>query len=201
MRRLLAALAAAAGLALAGPAVAPASAAPDGCTGVWVVVDATAAGGEVTTACAPAHTTGTEALGSAGFDVARQAGMVCRVAGVPERCEVSTTAYWSYWQSTPDGTGYGEWIYASLGPDSTKPAGGAAEGWVFGDGRTPPAGPPTELATPGAEPAPAEPAPAMPSAAPETPGAGLSGPLGIAVVAGGVAVAAGAVWLARRRAA
>jgi len=185
----------------------PAAAAPTTCEGVWVVVDATALGGSVNTACAPSHATGTAALASAGFSVARSSSMLCQIDSLPERCEVSASAYWSYWQSEPEGDGYGDWVYANLGPDAYRPRGGDAEGWVFGDGRTPPAAFPETLAVGSATPAPdatpGQPVPSAPAdAAPAGAGAGAGagGPVGVAVVAGAVLVAGAGVWLARRRA-
>lgn len=206
MRRTVAVLATAIGtlaatLALPQPA---AAAAPETCEGVWVVVDATTLGGSVTTRCAARHGTGTEALTSAGFTVARSSSMLCQIDGLPERCEVAASAYWSYWQAAPEGDGYGGWVYANLGPDAYRPRGGDAEGWVFGDGGAPPSTVPDTLAV-----APATPAPdATPSGAsapsapadPATAGAGAGGPLGLAVVAGAALLAGLGVWLARRRA-
>lgn len=198
MRRRLAALVAAAATLAASLVATPAWAAPAGCTGVWVVVDATALGGTTTTACAPAHATGSEALTSAGFELARGSNMICRIDGLPERCEIAMTAYWSYWQAAPDGAAYGAWTYATLGPDSSHPAGGTVEGWVFGDGSAPPSTIPSELARagePGSESAPAP----TPTASP-TPATGSSaGPLQLAAVVGGLVVVGAGVWLARRR--
>lgn len=191
MRRPVVGLLAAATLLAAGWA-APASAADDGCTGVWVVVDATALGGTVTTACAPDHATGTQALASAGVDVERSAGMVCRLDGLPSRCEVSASAYWTYWQATPAGDGYSDWTYATLGADAYRPAPGDAEGWRFGDGSAPPAELPGTLAVAG----PAD-APAVATAPPEAP-SGSGGPLGALVVIGVVALAGAAAYVARR---
>lgn len=199
MRRTLAALAVAAAALAATLVAAPAWAAPTGCTGVWVVVDAAALGGEVTTACAPAHATGSEALTSAGFELSRGSNMICRIDGLPERCEIAATAYWSYWQAAPSGDEYGEWTYATLGPDSSHPAGGTAEGWVFGDGSAPPAAVPPELAQAG-QPASASPAASQP-AEPTAPTANaVAGPLGLAAVVVGLVVVVGGVYLARRRA-
>lgn len=199
IRRALAGLAAVVAVLVTGVAPVPAHAAPAGCTGVWVVVDPGPLGGEPTTACAPAHATGTEALASAGFEIARGSGMLCRIDGLPERCEVTAAAYWSYWQASPEGGSYGPWTYASLGPDSTRPAGGAVEGWVFGDGSEPPSVVPTEVAVAGSPTVAASPAASSgPTPSPQDAG-DLSGPFGVAAVAGGLLVAAGAVWLARRR--
>lgn len=202
MKLLLALLAATAWLFTATAAVPVATAAPATCVGVWVVVDATAAGGTVSTGCAAEHATGAEALAAAGFTATRASAMICQIDGLPERCKVSPSAYWSYWQATPDGDHYGDWVYATLGPGGYQPRGGDAEGWMFGDGGTPPAvlpgtlavadssAAPTTAATPAQSPAPSAPAP----------GGTAGGPIGLLVVAA-VAVLAGlGIWLARRRA-
>lgn len=134
LRRLLAAAA----LVLLGttavPAVAraeePLSAAT--CSGVWVVVG-------TTLSCAPTHATGETALEEAGHALERTGGLVCRIDGVPEACRPTFEAYWSYWQAErlPDGS-YGPWRYATTGAATYTPRAGDAEGWSFGDGRTPP---------------------------------------------------------------
>ena len=172
-------------------ASAPASADPSGdCAGVWVAVEGQA------TRCATRHATGQEALTSAGFSVEDGSpGMLCRIGGVPEVCTLSPSGYWSYWQSTrgADGT-WTPWAYSQLGYTSSRPAAGAAEGWVFGDGQTPPAPLPASLtgsAAPGTTPAVAAPGTAT--------GPGdLTGVVvtGAALLIGGTAVV---VVLARRR--
>lgn len=204
MNRLSACLAGAAVALAATFAPLPAAAAPASCEGVWVVVDATALGGQVTTACATSHSTGIEALTGAGFTVARSSGMICRIDELPERCEVAATAYWSYWQAVPSGDGYDAWVYANLGPDSYHPRGGDAEGWVFGDGSVSPSSVPDQLATPGTHSGtPAAPAASPTPAATPTPASGepgsASGPVTLALVAGVIAVATIGLWLARRR--
>ena len=109
-----------------------------GCTGVWVVVDPDALGGGATIRCATSFDTGTHALRSAGFTIARSSGMICTIDGKPDECRITTTAYWSYWHATrkPDGS-YGEWIYSQLGAEVFSPARGDAEGWAFGAGDPP----------------------------------------------------------------
>ena len=128
------------------------------CRGVWVVV-----GAELS--CAPTHPSGEAALESAGHDVLRSGGLVCRIDGVPDVCAPTFEAYWSYWQAErlPDGS-YGPWRYATTGPATYVPVAGNAEGWVFGDGDQaptilPPASSPVPGAgdRPGAEPSDGEP--------------------------------------------
>ncbi|MEA5117069.1 MAG: hypothetical protein VB036_05550 [Propionicimonas sp.] len=198
MRHGPAILAAALVLLAAGP-VAPASAAPaETCTGVWVVVDASTLGGPVSLSCATDHTTGTEALASAGVEIVRSSSMLCQLNGLPEECSISATAYWSYWQAAPSGDSYGAWTYASLGPDSYHPRGGDAEGWVFGDGRTPPSALPTTLAQPGPGTTTTATAPAQPEPTPQqlpAPGS----PRTLIIVVGLVVLVAIALWIARRR--
>lgn len=160
MRPTLGVLAAAiAGIAFGTLAAPPAQAAPDpACSGVWVVVAQEAA------RCATEHRTGAEALASAGFTVTEDArGLICRIDNAPAECRVTFQAYWSYWQATPqpDGT-WGPWRYATLGYKASSPVTGDAEGWVFGDGRTPPP-PLLEEAAPRT---PAASGPASPSATP-----------------------------------
>ncbi|MCL2465624.1 MAG: hypothetical protein FWF28_11235, partial [Micrococcales bacterium] len=112
---------------------------PDSCAGVWVVVDATAAGGSVTTACATSYATGTDALQSAGVTVTHSSdGMICQLNALPSKCAVSANAYWGYYQATPTATGWSTWAYATTGADASQPKAGNAEGWVFGDSSTTP---------------------------------------------------------------
>lgn len=135
LRHLGAAVAAAALLVPA--AATPAHAAPDvaPCTGVWVVVEGQRS------ACASEHATGQQALTSAGFTVEDSSpGMLCRIGGRPDTCTVSPSGYWSYWQAPRNAEGgWDAWTYSQLGYTNSHPTAGAAEGWVFGDGRTPPA--------------------------------------------------------------
>lgn len=203
MRLLLAGLVA--GLAWLSPAPAATAAPatpPATCTGVWVVVDATALGGEVTTSCAASHATGTEALASAGIAVARSGSMLCQLDGLPDACSVSASAYWSYWQAAPDGGQYGAWSYANLGPDSYHPRGGDAEGWVFGDGHQPPSQVPAGLAEAGVPTvAPTGTASREPSSTPAPiDGQGAGSPIALIAVVAVAVVAALGIWLARRRA-
>lgn len=194
--------AALAAAALLGPVAAtPASAeTPSGdCAGVWVAVEGQA------TRCATRHATGQEALTSAGFTVEDGSpGMLCRIGGVPDVCKISPSGYWSYWQSTrgPDGT-WTPWSYSQLGYTVSHPVAGSAEGWIFGDGRTPPAALPAFLTTSPGSAAPnpgASHGPGVPTAAPApVPGPGdLTGVVvaGALLLIGGTAVA---VTLARRR--
>ncbi len=144
---LLALVLAAAGLVLVDARPAHAAAC-SGSSGVTVIVDFTAFGGSVSTQCAlgdPA--TGLAALTGAGFTLTgtRRWGLafVCRINGLPTRpadpC-VNTppaTAYWSYWHGTPGGS----WSSSSSGASSYNPAPGTVEGWAFGAGSAPTAGP------------------------------------------------------------
>jgi hypothetical protein len=133
-------------LLLAGPGVPQAAA--DSCDGVWVVVDARAAGGTITTRCAPGDPpTGLAALQSAGHDytfVPPIPGMVCTIDARPDPCNnAPVDAYWSYWYAQAGGT----WAYATTGAGTRDPAPGSVEGWRFGDGTAPPGiGPPATAA-------------------------------------------------------
>ncbi|HEY3733960.1 MAG TPA: hypothetical protein VGL63_08595 [Streptosporangiaceae bacterium] len=137
-----------AGLVAAGSAAAPAQAAAPavactGTTGVTVVVDFTALGGKVKTACDPKNpATGLAALTGAGFSysfVPRVPGFVCRINARPKPCNgAPITAYWSYWHAKPHGT----WIYSSLGAGTYNPAPGTVQGWAFGAGTAPRISPP-----------------------------------------------------------
>ena len=143
-------------LLLAGPG--RTTAAADSCDGVWVVVDARAAGGTITTRCAPGDpTSGLEALTKAEHDytfVPRIPGMVCTIDARPDPCNnAPADAYWSYWYAEAGAT----WAYATTGAGTRDPAPGSVEGWRFGDGTAPPGvAPPANAPEP--EPAPAAPA-------------------------------------------
>ncbi len=169
-------------LLLAGPG--RTTAAADSCDGVWVVVDARAAGGTITTRCAPGDpTSGLEALTKAEHDytfVPRIPGMVCTIDARPDPCNnAPADAYWSYWYAEAGAT----WAYATTGAGTRDPAPGSVEGWRFGDGTAPPGIAPP--AAPAPAPAP-EPDPEPPSssteAAPSAPergdttGSGSPGP-------------------------
>ncbi len=132
---------------LASPAAPPAEAAT--CDGVWVVVDARAAGGSISTRCAegdPAN--GLVALREAGHtitDVPGNPGMVCTIDRRPDPCNrAPSDAYWSYWHA-PAG---GSWTYSNLGAGNRNPAPGTVDGWRFGDGSAPPGTPPPANAPP-----------------------------------------------------
>ncbi|MFY1692837.1 hypothetical protein [Plantactinospora sp. WMMB782] len=139
-----------AGLVAADPTPRPAHAAACGPgTGVTVVVDFTAFGLGVQTACYLGDPpTGLAALQGAGYTVTgtQRWGLafICRINGRPtpvaEPC-VNTppaSAYWSYWHATPGGT----WSYSTLGATSYNPAQGTVEGWRFGSGQAPSISPP-----------------------------------------------------------
>ncbi len=164
-RRWMTVVAVALGL-LAGAAAMPgiqvAMAAED-CAGVWVVVDARAAGGSATTRCVPGDPgSGFEALSGAGHTysfVPRIPGMVCVLDGRPDPCNgAPADAYWSYWHAEVGGS----WTYATRGAADRDPAPGEVEGWAFGAGDPPSVPPPSAPAAvdPDPEPEPeAEPAP------------------------------------------
>lgn len=107
---------------------------PGTCSGVWVAVAGQA------TRCATHHATGADALARAGFSVAEKTpGFLCQIGGTPATCAISPTAHWSYWHAAPRADGsWGPWQYSELGYTLYRPTPGHAEGWVFGDGRTPP---------------------------------------------------------------
>ncbi len=170
----LAALAVALALALGvigadpGPTSAWSSGACPGATGVTVIVDFTAVGGDVEMRCAPAlPRTGLDALAAAGFAVTPvtiQPAFVCRIDGLPgpgdESCSTTpaATAYWSYWTAPRGGT----WRYSPVGAAASRPVAGTVEGWSFVTGNTPkapsvappPIAPATPVPTPQATPQP-----------------------------------------------
>lgn len=141
----------AAGLLTVLPATAHAAASPEpsgacpDASGVTVVVDLTDLGGEVEVGCAPAGTTGTEALQAAGFtDTRDAAGMICAIDSRPDPCPATFEgSYWSYWHAEPGG----EWQFHEQGSDTTTPEAGDVEGWRYYDGS---AGPTIEPPVPGA---------------------------------------------------
>jgi hypothetical protein len=168
-RRTLSVAAAAALIAL-GPAAAPAFAEdagkPGSCTddsGVTVVVDFSALGGDVVVRCAGGPGgqgfTGLDALTEAGFSVAgtQRWGMefVCRLQGRPtaredlvipgddsyhEDCGDTPpeTAYWGYWYASNGGS----WKYSSISAASHTTIKGGFEGWSFHLGSGSPKPPP-----------------------------------------------------------
>lgn len=172
-------------------ATSPASARPLSCAGVWVVVDATALGGQVTTRCAPGEpATGLDALTAAGHGYAfvpRNPGMVCTLDGRPQPCNgAPADAYWSYWHAEPGGG----WVYATRGAGTRTPVPGGAEGWRFGDGSTPPGTPPPAPSAP-PEPDPAPPAEAGTDPEPATSGGEGTGGADVGVTHDGEPPASG----------
>lgn len=126
-------------------AAAPAQAAPDGActdpTGVTVVVDATALGGDVAIGCATdSPATGTDALREAGFTDTRDAsGLICAIDSFPDPCPTTFEgSYWSYWHAQD-----GAWQAYQEGSDTAVPQPGGVEGWRWSDGS---AGPEVDLA-------------------------------------------------------
>ena len=182
MRRALAALAAfvLAVLGTVGGTTASAAPLPQAgtCSGVWVAVGSSVR-------CATSYSTGLAALRSAGFSVESTNGLICRINGSPETCTAGFSAYWSYWHATrrTDGT-YGAWTYSNKGAGQYQPTQGDAEGWAFGDGKTPPSGrppaapvaaaPPPTRAPPTPPTAPAPPTPPRAATPPPAPAAGAT---------------------------
>jgi hypothetical protein len=124
--------------------------------------------------------------------------MLCQINSQPADCAVKSTAYWSYWHAAPTADGYADWTYSSRGPDSYQPVPGAAEGWRFGDGSSPPSLKPPSLASP----APATPAPdPSASAQADPPPTAVEGsPLGLivgGVILAGIVIAL-VIWKVRR---
>jgi hypothetical protein len=183
LTRLLAAVAAigAAILAMLGAATS-AAAAPAACDGVWVVVqsdqkDATTA----TARCAAEHATGLAALQSAGFSAEVSGTMLSHIDGLPKDADFNSNGgyYWSYWSApvAADGS-IGTWEYSQVGPDTSKPETGKAEGWLLTNDQN--AAGPALTAVPEAA---ASPAPTVP--APVEPGS----PIGVIVVGAVVVLA------------
>lgn len=113
------------------------------CDGVWVVVDASEVGGELSVRCAEGDPdSGFAALTGAGHDysfVPRIPGMVCTIDGRPDPCNgAPEDAYWSYWRAEEGGS----WSYASRGAGDQDPQPGDVEGWAFGAGDPPGTAPP-----------------------------------------------------------
>lgn len=147
----LCAAAGVAGLVMAGaPAAvaAPGPALPDSpgtCSGVWVIVDASALklNAPVTRGCARPGGTGLDALTSAGFSyTANTSGLLTSIGGLPSDRKVLASHYWSYWHATANADGtWSDWSYSQLGAGTYRPAKGSAEGWRFinEDTQTPPA--------------------------------------------------------------
>lgn len=125
------------------------AAANDGCSDVTVVVDFGALAADPATGCAADPANGLDALAGAGFSVTEVAsirGMVCRIDELPEsNCGAAPPAkeYWSYWRAD---SGDADWAYSPVGGADAHPEAGDVEGWVFGDGSTPPAIAPDDAA-------------------------------------------------------
>jgi hypothetical protein len=125
------------------------AAAHDGCSDVTVVVDFGALAADPATGCAADPANGLDALAGAGFSVTEVAsirGMVCRIDELPEsNCGAAPPAkeYWSYWRAD---SGDAAWAYSPVGGADAHPEAGDVEGWVFGDGSTPPAIAPDDAA-------------------------------------------------------
>jgi hypothetical protein len=133
----------------AAPAQALPAPAASSCAGVWVVVDYGALGG-TTTACAGSYSTGMAALRSV-FTPILDNGMVVKINGLPTTPNIQED-YWSYWHASRQADGsYSSWTYSSVGPSSSHPVAGGAEGWryepVNGGYVAPGAVPPKQTAT------------------------------------------------------
>ena len=115
---------------------APAAPAWTDCTdqgGVFVVVtseDGTSIGG-----CAGQAASGTAALEAIGVTITRDAtNFICALNNYPDPCPATFTGkYWQYYQASAADATAGNWAYATVGPDDTKPAAGSVEGWCYGD--------------------------------------------------------------------
>jgi hypothetical protein len=148
----------------------PEARAAERCDGVWVVVDARAVGGGLTSRCAPgAPAHGLAALEAAGHrytDVPRIPGMVCTIDRRPEPCNgAPADAYWSYWHAEAGGS----WTYSTRGAGNRKPPPGSVEGWAFGSGQPPGTSPPANPPPPEPKPAPTESAEPSPAPSPAPP--------------------------------
>ncbi len=105
------------------------------CAGVWVVVDR--GGSDVSVRCATKHSTGLEALKSAGFSLETTTGsygeFVDRINGFPETLDATYANYWGYWHATPkaDGT-WSAWTSSADGASNYDPKPGSVEGWHYG---------------------------------------------------------------------
>ncbi|KPL23240.1 MAG: hypothetical protein AMJ93_05195 [Anaerolineae bacterium SM23_84] len=110
--------------------------------------------------------TGLELLRRSGLDIATWGTAVCRIerAGCDypaERCFCECLAppcrFWSYWQWRD-----GRWVYSEVGASQRQVRDGDIDGWVWGDGQSPPTADPeqicptdgTEASTKSAEPGP-----------------------------------------------
>ena len=84
--------------------------------------------------------TGFELLQSAGLEIIAEhspmGAAVCSLNGTgcpASDCFCRKTIYWSYWHLVN-----GSWVYGAMGSSSYQVADGAVEGWVWGDGKSPP---------------------------------------------------------------
>ncbi|MCB0912771.1 MAG: hypothetical protein KDB60_14255, partial [Propionibacteriaceae bacterium] len=105
--------------------------------------------------------------------------------------------YWSYWSApvNSDGT-LGEWTYYQVGPDSSKPASGTAEGWLLTNEQ--------DATGPALNTLPEAAASASPAATASSPAPAASSGSPTGLIVAGVAVAVallglGGWWLARGR--
>ncbi len=116
------------------PAHSAPSSTPTTCAGVWVVVQEDQATPASSVGCATSHSTGLDALQSAGFTPTVGGGMLTQIDALPTDPNYGTNGgyYWSYWYATvnADGT-LGAWTYYPEGPATTTPTVGVAEGYML----------------------------------------------------------------------
>ncbi|MDT4996427.1 MAG: hypothetical protein QOD45_495 [Pseudonocardiales bacterium] len=181
--------------AAASPVAAQSAGTPGYChddTGVTVVVDMSALGGDVVVRCDPtAISTGDSGIGAlegAGFTPTgtQRYGLafVCRIQGRPAASEAlpipgdptyheqcvdtpPATAFWSYWYA-PDN---GHWTYSTAGANAHQPIEGGFEGWAFsiGSGNASAAAPGVDPSRPGSSQPPTSAGPPPPTTPPTTP--------------------------------
>lgn len=107
---------------------------PSTCAGVWVVVQSDQKDPASKIGCATTYGTGLDALQSAGFASTVDKGMLMTVDTLPADPNYSTNGgyYWSYWSApvNADGT-LGAWAFYPVGPATSSPAKGVAEGYML----------------------------------------------------------------------
>ncbi len=108
--------------------------------------------GSVVTDClsfSEKNITGLELLGRSGLDIATWGTAVCRIGSAgcdypAERCFCECLAppcrFWSYWQWRD-----GRWVYSEVGASQRQVSDGDIDGWVWGDGQSPPVAIPEQI--------------------------------------------------------
>jgi len=166
VRLTIAALVALAGL-LGLPGRAQAAADVYTCTdagNVWVVVNYK---GSIRTGCAVSPSSGADALRQvAAVETAN--GMVTRIGGSPATIDPNPYIYWNYFHRDRSGTGWGSWVYSSLGAGAYQPKPGSIEGWTYGATGTAMNWSPPARPAPTTAPVTTQPAPAPATTAPRT---------------------------------